>query len=471
MIPRVKGIFYVLAVLGCVQLAQAGTAQHTFLLGPGSTNQQGQCCVQALMTNEEAVEAYQISLCHPADLTLESISVGAAATAQAADFDSTDISAQGGVLGVVLDLTQPFTNNTIAAGASNHVATYCYSFATDGTYALTFCDNVLGSPVKENLVVVGGLSINPELQNGSIVCEAPVIPTADQMFACGSAAQDEDGLPGTIEVTVGGQTEVCFYIKNPEDNAVGHAQFDHIQGFSMAVSYCCDVSASEVFDIEGTILEAIGAEFVSIQVDNDPNDGDGCELIIGVLVDAAPPFDGVTIPPMPQFQRMGCVPFAINDDEALCGTCCAITFTDGVNGRGKTPAKNLVSVENESRSPQLMHGEICIVGGRRGFCRGDCNYSRMGSMCVDIADATAVVSFLFLPGTWKFQPPCLDACDCNDDGRIDLADAVCILQYLFQFGEAPPAPGPGWDPITQTELPEGLDPTADKLDCAGRSCD
>ena len=442
-----------------------------FSINDIGTNGQGLCCAQVLMKNDSLVEAYQIALCHPADLTLASISLGAAATAQGADFNSEDISAAGGVLGVVIDLVQPFTDNMIPAGPANHIATYCYSFTTEGVYDLTFCDNVLGSPLKENLQVIDGTSVNPELRDGTIDCRDVVVPPGEQMFACGSREQDEDGIPGPVEGTVGQQTEVCFYIKSPEDSASGHAQFDHIQGFSMAVSYCCDVSAEEVIDIEGTIVEAIGAEFVSIQVDNDPNDGDGCELIIGVLVDASPPFDGQTIPPLPQFQLIGCVPFNINDDDALCDTCCPVMFTDGVNGRGKVPTKNLISVENESRSPQLMNCEICIVGEER-FCRGDCNFSNMGMMCVDISDAASVVSFLFLPGTWKFEPPCLDACDCNDDGRIDLADAVCILQYLFTFGMTPPAPGPGWDPDTMTELPNGPDPTDDKLDCAaGRTCD
>ena len=33
-------------------------------------------------------------------------------------------------------------------------------------------------------------------------------------------------------------------------------------------------------------------------------------------------------------------------------------------------------------------------------------------------------------GASKYTPPCRDACDCNDDGTLDLADTVCILQFL-----------------------------------------
>jgi len=82
-----------------------------------------------------------------------------------------------------------------------------------------------------------------------------------------------------------------------------------------------------------------------------------------------------------------------------------------------------------------------------------------------------VVDYLFLPGTYKFEPPCLDACDCNDDGRIDLSDAVCILRYLFQEGRWPPPPGPGYEetglpnPDRVTAAGSGVDPTEDTLDC------
>jgi hypothetical protein len=62
----------------------------------------------------------------------------------------------------------------------------------------------------------------------------------------------------------------------------------------------------------------------------------------------------------------------------------------------------------------------------------------------------------------KNGSPCIDACDANDDGKVDLADAVSILRYLFTVGgKEPAAPFP--DP--------GADPTADRLGCiAGEVC-
>jgi hypothetical protein len=356
---------------------------------------------------------------------------------------------------------------------------------------------VLGNPLKENVIVIDGASISQdqglELENGTFTCrggdEQPDVeicdngidddgdgfidladPECQKMFACGSRTQDAAGNPaGTVEGSIGSAVELCFYLKTPEDNAVGHPQPDHIQGFSMGLTFCCDLlSGRESFDISGTILEAVGAEFVSIQVDNgtgplsdqDPE----CEIVIGVLLDTLPPFEGQTIPPLPTFQRVGCMTFDIANRPEACGECCTIDFKDGVKGRGNVPIKNLISTENKSSSPQLMDCEICIKDKEK-FFRGDCNFMPMPmGMSVDIADAAAVVSALFGVDTWKFIPPCPDACDCNDDGRLDLADAICILQFLFQFGRFPPDPGPGFS-VTNPDLPPGPDPTPDKLNC------
>ena len=54
-------------------------------------------------------------------------------------------------------------------------------------------------------------------------------------------------------------------------------------------------------------------------------------------------------------------------------------------------------------------------------------------------------------------PPsnCEDALDANDDGQLDIADAIYVLNYLFIAGPAMPPPFP--EP--------GLDPTADGLGC------
>ena len=57
--------------------------------------------------------------------------------------------------------------------------------------------------------------------------------------------------------------------------------------------------------------------------------------------------------------------------------------------------------------------------------------------------------------------PCRDAADADDNGRVQMADAVYLLNFIFTKGPPPPAPFPGC----------GTDPTADSSSCArGMRC-
>jgi hypothetical protein len=76
---------------------------------------------------------------------------------------------------------------------------------------------------------------------------------------------------------------------------------------------------------------------------------------------------------------------------------------------------------------------------------------------VNIDDAVRVLEFLFVESS---VVNCLKAADGNDDGRLNIADAVSILGYLF--GGAGPLPLP-FDAC-------GYDPTADYLCGCSSSC-
>jgi hypothetical protein len=112
--------------------------------------------------------------------------------------------------------------------------------------------------------------------------------------------------------------------------------------------------------------------------------------------------------------------------------------------------------------------------GQASFYRGDCNMSlESDGTAVDIADAAALVSFLFGQSggppfeTPPFQPSCMDACDANDDGVVDMSDPLFIINYVFRRGPFPPLP---WGGLFKDEnglhltLP-GVDPTDDQLGC------
>jgi len=86
------------------------------------------------------------------------------------------------------------------------------------------------------------------------------------------------------------------------------------------------------------------------------------------------------------------------------------------------------------------------------FVRGDANQDTK----VDIADAIAVLSYLFGPSGML---PCLDAADVNDDERINVADPIRLLMYLFGGGVPLPPP-----------LQCGPDPQGSALGCKESVC-
>jgi hypothetical protein len=73
------------------------------------------------------------------------------------------------------------------------------------------------------------------------------------------------------------------------------------------------------------------------------------------------------------------------------------------------------------------------------FIRGDCNLDRR----VDISDAVCSLDWLFQGGA---APGCVAATDVNSDGSADIADALFLLGYLFLSGRAPDAPFPDCGP-------------------------
>ncbi len=74
-----------------------------------------------------------------------------------------------------------------------------------------------------------------------------------------------------------------------------------------------------------------------------------------------------------------------------------------------------------------------------------------------MSDSQFVLNYLFVGG--GRAPLCFDAADANDDGRVNIADAITLLLFLFDGGSTLPAPHPD----------SGFDPTQDSLSCSGVS--
>jgi hypothetical protein len=131
-------------------------------------------------------------------------------------------------------------------------------------------------------------------------------------------------------------------------------------------------------------------------------------------------------------------------------------------GRGVTDENGYlatVRIRNYEKGDYELRLE---VGGWRGvyidqkkirltnsFFRGDCNYD--GNM--DMGDPLSGLFYTF--GVNNFIPKCLDACDVNDDGKIDVTDAIYSLNFIFMGGNSPKNPFPNI----------GGDTTEDNLGC------
>ncbi|MFN0060540.1 MAG: DUF1800 family protein [Planctomycetota bacterium] len=77
------------------------------------------------------------------------------------------------------------------------------------------------------------------------------------------------------------------------------------------------------------------------------------------------------------------------------------------------------------------------LGGFNAFRRGDANTDGL----INIADAVAMLGFLFPPGGGPATVlTCRDAGDVNDDETLNIADPVNLLTHLFSFGPPPPPP-------------------------------
>jgi len=405
--------------------------------------------VRVEVENTEPVEAFVLSIAHDPAITLEEVTTaGTSAGAVGAEFEVARIYPNGGTIGVVLDFEPPYAGQTLPVGI-NSMAIFRYrtsSFqcpAAAVSYNLTFVDEVFGSPPLSNVLVQGGMSIPPDVVNGTVTftCAGvpPEPPPEGIQFYIGADTGGETPQLTCAVGAAGAEVLVNLYYTSTEVP---------IQGLSMAVCFppvlnVADLDATGqgiVTDkqLNGTITKGINAEFVSFQASNTKG-----ELIVGILVDATPPVPiNHMYPPIDTLGRVLTVAFEIPLD-AECHTEYPLTFCDGITGAGTVPISNRVAVFNESYPADVSAGHGCItVGGSALFLRGDCNTDGV----VDIADPAATMSYLFLG---VYHPSCMDACDSNDDGVIDLADVVNTLRFLFKFGPEPPPPGPyvpGYDP-------------------------
>ena len=398
------------------------------------------------------VQGFVTAVTHdPSVITLEDITLGAATIAGDAEFEIANLYENGGTLGVVMDFQPPFDGQTLPLGNDIHIATYSYSCVDSNIYvegeaipaaatsALTLDSGSLGSPPLDNVLVINGLSLQPILSSGTFTCEPVGVPAEDTILWMETQFDTDEGNYAYL-----GQTgDLCFYYKDDDD---------YIQGFTLTVCYDCDLTIHEdSWEFNGSILNQVGIEYLAVQVDDDCSDGETGELIVALLMDALPPFEGQTLPQTTDLNEgrllVGKMRVTV-DDSAECETEQAIYWCNDIDGNGDVSLYNNVVIDFESIQIYERNDTFVYVVPEEVFQRGDCNSDDK----VDLADSATMLANQFngLPIL------CPDACDSNDDGSLNMADSVYLLNWLFKFGPIPTAPGPyedGPDPTTDDTLP------------------
>ena len=443
----------IVALMFTTQFALAGGITDSMTAGNTSVDSTGGGSVSVSADSSGDLQGYVVSLSHdPAVITLTSIDIVATDSENAgAEFVIPTTYADGGTLGVVLDFNAPYDGQAISAGNGLTLGNFNYScnnsvFYTEGdaapaaeVSAITFVDGVYGTPALSNVFVIAGLSVNPNLNSGTFTCFPVAIPSEDTELWV------EADFGDTGNNAYQGQTgDLCFYYADADDN---------IQGFTMTLCYDCDLTIGSEWDYNGSIVEEVGVEYLAVQVDGDGADGDGCELVIAILLDALPPFDGQTLPQTADLNEgrllIGCVPVTV-DMSAECDTEQLVEWCNGINGNGNVNLYNNAVIGFESIQNYARNDGSVYVVPEEIFQRGDCNSDDK----VDLADSATMLANQFN----GLSILCPDACDSNDDGLLNMADSVYLLNWLFKFGPIPTAPGP---------FNDGADPSDDNLP----SCD
>ncbi len=128
-----------------------------------------------------------------------------------------------------------------------------------------------------------------------------------------------------------------------------------------------------------------------------------------------------------------------------------LRFIDGRKGLfGGPVVRNIVAIEGTAQIPEFHDLEIRLVPLPNSQLPGDCNQDG----ALDISDAICLLGHLFLgsPATMPCEggtvldPGNVALLDSNSDGMVDLSDAVRVLWYLFG-GSPPPVLGAECIPI------------------------
>lgn len=374
-------------------------------------------------TGASLVDGWSFGVCHDgAALTLNtfvnSALVNTINGGQMPGFGSTTLVSPttGGTQGVVIDL---FGVNKLAPGTGYSFVNMNYSAVNMTTTTNIAICGTLGNPAVADIIVIAGGSVTPTEVDASVsITELALI---------------------TLRVVAPAlQNDNSAFAASVEFDNVGS---DLVDGWSYGV--CHDgalltltsfTDSALVATINGGMMPGFGATTLV---------GAGSGGTQGIVIDLfgvnkLAPGTGYA------FVNMG-----YTGADVAMDTDTTVSICDTL---GNPAVDDVIVIGGASFPPAGVAATITLRDlVAPEFVRGECN----GDGHYNIADGIWTLNMLFQGGP---ASSCNEACDANNDGAVDAADAMYTFFYQLLDGPAPPAPFPncGTDP----EDPIGADCTS-----------
>ncbi len=294
--------------------------------------------------------------------------------------------------------------------------------------------NIVGDPQITTVAVHGGLSFPPDVQEGAVIdlLADPRIKPAQ--FTC-----EIEGGEGNTNETVDSTVTLNFNAYN--DNDPPGPTPGPVQGWSYGI---CIQDTAKLAVVDATTE---GTDTATMTPENGPPDFNVIMMYPG----------GVTHAVTCSLDEPLCTIDADNGWEDMIVTYEILMTEDDDSvwvtpcneGLGTPPVRNVMSVEGQSILMSAFEGtdpldevtgcvdpdscnkpaEFKLVAADY-YVPGSANYDGK----LDIADAIWILSWLFRDGP---EPPCVKAADANNDCQVDSSDAVYIIDYQFRDGSEP----------------------------------
>lgn len=319
-------------------------------------------------------------------------------------------------------------SNPLPPGNGYELLDIEYELVFPGTTTVTYCETTQGAADGVDVVLDsegGAGSITPTVESGRVVIHPVERYTLRLTDATGGTGSEQTA-------------NVRFDISSIAPNVAG-----------WSYSVCHDPSLVDVVSVaQGATTQGLnggtGPAFEQVIIIPNGDEPIGTEpgISVGVVIS----FLGVNPLTAGTGYDLREITYLL---EGQVGSSAAIATCDNVFGVTHTIATQITCEACAGPVVPAQIGGTIFIVDVAAFERGDCSADAI----VDIADAMRIAEYLFNFGA---TPGCLDACDANDDGTVDLADSIYVASAVTALGPPVPAPSGSCDG----------DPTADGLGCA-----